>query len=272
MEASEATPATGQTISHPAGTFCWWDLGTTDAGAAKKFYTSLLGWEAVDIPVGDGMVYTMMVVDGKQACALSSLPKEMIDGGIPPIWSSYIAVDDVDATVEKAKSLGGEVMMEPMDVMEEGRMAMIEDPTGAMFGIWQPKNHKGAGHVNKPGGVCWTELATREADRAAEFYAALFGWQPQQMDMPGDTKYTMLMMGETQVGGIIQMTDEWGDMPPHWMVYFSVDDCDATAARAQELGGKTPVPPTDIPPVGRFSVIRDPQGGHFSVIKLSNPS
>ncbi len=255
---------------YPPGTFSWIDLATTDAEAAKAFYTTLFGWEAEDMPAGPDAVYTMLSKNGKSAAGLYAMSAEQQSMGMPPNWMSYISVADADATAEKAKSLGGQVMAEPFDVMEAGRMAVLQGPTGEMFAVWQPKDHIGSQVVNEPGTLSWNELATNDTAKAGQFYTSLFGWTSQVQEMPMTT-YTTFSVGERMNAGMMQMTEEWGDMPPHWMVYFAVEDCDASAAKAQSLGGEVGVPPTDIPPIGRFSVIKDPQGAHFTIIKLNNP-
>jgi hypothetical protein len=252
------------------GTFSWVDLGTTDAAGAKAFYTQLFGWQADDSPAGPDMVYTMLSKDGKGVAGLYQMGAEQQAQGMPPFWLSYVSVADVEASAAKAKSLGGQVLREPMDVMDAGRMALIQDPTGAMLALWQPIQHHGADLANEPGSLSWNELATRDTDKAGEFYTKLFGWDTQVQEMP-QTTYTTFLNGDRMNGGMMPMTEEWGDIPPHWMVYFAVEDCDQSAEKAKELGGQVRVPPTDIPPVGRFAVIQDPQGGTFTIIKLSNP-
>ena len=176
---------------------------------------------------------------------------------------------DADQVAAKAAELGGALMVEPMDVFEEGRMAFIQDPTGAAVGLWQPKNHIGAQIVNEPGSLCWNELATRDTAAGQTFYCTLFSWTAEVRDM-STGPYTVFKNGEAFAGGMLQMTEEWGDIPPHWMVYFAVDDCDASAQKIQDLGGAIHVDPMDIPDVGRFAVASDPQGGHFMIMKLAS--
>jgi predicted enzyme related to lactoylglutathione lyase len=154
--------------------------------------------------------------------------------------------------------------------MDAGKMAVIQDPTGAVLSAWEPRAHSGAGLVNQHGTLIWNELATRDADTAAQFYMKLFDWDSQTQDMPTGP-YTSFLNGDRMAAGMLKMTEEWGDMPPHWMVYFGADDCDAVAAKAKELGGEVLVPPRDIPSVGRFAVLQDPQGAAFSIISLPNP-
>jgi len=254
--------------AYTPGTFCWIDLGASDAVAAKKFYTDLFGWQAVDMPAGPDMTYTMFQIDGKDVAGMYQQGQDEQD--IPPHWNSYVSVASVEEIAAKAKSLGGTVMVEPLDVFESGRMTILQDPTGGVVAAWQPQRHIGAQLVNQPGTLCWNELATRDWQKAAEFYTQLFGWTAQTQPMAG-TEYTVFSNGDRMAAGMIQMTPEWGDIPPHWMVYLTVTDCDASAEKVTALGGKVLVPPTDIPDMGRFAVAQDPQGAAFSFIKLDNP-
>ncbi len=253
---------------HAPGTFCWPELATTDQPGAKKFYTSLFGWEFDDTDMGGGEFYTMLKLKGRALGALYRQRKEERGHGIPPHWNSYVSVESADRATEKAKSLGGIVMAEPFDVFDAGRMAILQDPAGAMFCIWQPKAHPGAGVLDEVGALCWTELMTSDSGRARAFYTALFGWKAEDRPM-GPMTYTIFKRGEAQAGGMMQITKDMGPIPSHWMVYFAVADCDATVAKAGKLGGKTTVPPTDVPNVGRFAVLQDPQAAHVAVIKLS---
>jgi len=252
------------------GTFCWVELVTSDGDAAKKFYTEFFGWGFHDAPVGPDMVYTMLKQEDKDIAALYQMDEKQKTKGVPPNWNSYISVANTNEVAQKAKSLGGTILAEPFDVFDAGRMAQFQDPTGATFAVWEPRQHIGARTVNEPGTLCWNELATNDTQKAGEFYAKLFGWGSRLQEM-GPTTYTTFMNGERMAGGMLQMTEEWAEVPPHWMVYFAVEDCDASAEKAKTLGAEIKVPPTDIPEVGRFAVVQDPQGAVFSVIKLINP-
>jgi predicted enzyme related to lactoylglutathione lyase len=256
-----------EVTQHPPGTPSWADLGTTDTGDAKRFYTSLFGWEAFDMPAGEG-TYTMLNLRGKPVAALAEQQKEQRDRGIPPAWLTYVTVASADEAATRARSAGGTVLMDPFDVMDVGRMAVISDPSGAPFAVWEPRAHIGAQIVNEPGSITWTELATRDIEGSKSFYRELFGWGEETHDM-GPTSYTEFKRGDRSIAGMMPISEEWGQMPPNWMVYFAVDDCDDAVRRAEELGGKVAVQPTDIPDVGRFSVLQDPQGAHFSVMKLA---
>jgi predicted enzyme related to lactoylglutathione lyase len=236
---------------------------------AKAFYTELFGWSAIDNPAGPDMVYTMLQIEGKDVAGLYQMSEEQRSQGMPPHWLSYVSVANVDERAAKAKSLGGQVLQEPFDVMDVGRMALVQDPTGAVLALWQPRAHIGARLANVPGARSWNELATNDTQVAGEFYTRLFDWGTQVQEM-GPTTYTTFMNGERMNGGMLQITEEWGDVPPHWMVYFTVEDCDGSAEKAKELGGEIIVPPRDIPPVGRFAVVQDPQGAAFTIIRLNN--
>jgi hypothetical protein len=254
---------------YPAGTFSWADLGTTDAAAAKQFYTRLFGWQAHDMPAGPEGVYVMLTLHDKEVAALYEMGAEHRPPDMPPHWNSYISVDDLDATTEKVASLGGTVLAPPMDVMEAGRMAMVQDPTGAVFALWQPRQHIGAKLVNMPGALSWNELLTTDTAKASAFYTALFGWETQTTPSPDGTPYTTFSNQGRMAGGMLQIGPDWGEIPSSWTVYFAVEDCDATVELARELGGAPQMPPTDIPDVGRFAVLQDPQGAFFTVIKMN---
>lgn len=252
------------------GTFCWVELGTTDGDAAKKFYTQLFGWSFEDRPIGPDGVYTMLQQDGKDVGALFQMPGEMTAQGIPPNWLSYASVASADESAAKAKELGATLLKEPFDVFTVGRMAVVQDPTGAVFALWQAGTHKGAGVTNVPNSFCWNELATPDVEKAGDFYTGLFGWGKNVQQM-GPMIYTSFMNGERPAGGMYKPGPEMGEIPPHWLVYFAVDDTDAMVAKATGLGAKVFAPPMDIPGTGRFAILQDPQGAAFAVIKLATP-
>jgi predicted enzyme related to lactoylglutathione lyase len=252
------------------GHFCWIELGTTDAKGAQDFYSALFGWSVETGDAGEAGPYHMFRLDGRDAGGMYTLMKEQVEQGVPPHWMSYLSVASADETAKRAGELGGHVVMGPMDVMDVGRMAVVADPTGAMFALWQAKSHQGLGRVDDVSTPCWFELATKDAKQSGPFFCGLFGWEAVETPM-GEMTYTMFKHGEGHVGGMMQMTAEWGDTPSHWMIYFTVAECEAACARVEELGGKVCVPPTDVPGVGRFAVVNDPQGAYFSVIKLSAP-
>jgi len=257
--------------AHAPGTFCWVDLGTTDAAAAKKFYTALFGWTAIDMPAGPS-VYTMMQMQGKDICALYEQDAEMRQRGVPPHWLSYVSVKDADEAARKAANLGGKVLKPAFEVMDVGRMAMVEDPTGAMFALWQPRKHAGAQMVNQPASLCWNELVTTDATKAGKFYTELFGWSSEQQTfgLPVSEPYTTFKNNERPAGGMMGIPPGAEDNP-QWVAYFAVGNCDKTVEKAKELGATVYNPATDIPTVGRFAVLADPQGATFAVVQLLTP-
>jgi predicted enzyme related to lactoylglutathione lyase len=251
---------------HAPGAFCWVELGTTDPAAAKTFYGSLFGWTPDDMPMPDGHAYTMFKLAGLEAAAMYKLTGDMMKQSVPPHWMLYVNVASVDETIARAKAAGGQVMAGPFDVSDAGRMAVLRDPQGASISVWQPNKHIGIRVAGATGTLCWSELATTDRVKAREFYSQVFGWGPDISQMNG-VEYTQWKVGETAVGGMLEMTAEWEGAPPHWMPYFLVADCSASADKAKQLGGSICVPPVDIPNIGRFSVLTDPQGAYFSIFK-----
>jgi uncharacterized protein len=254
---------------HAQGTFCWPELASTDQNGAKKFYGELFGWTATDVPMGpDAGFYTLFKKGTNDCAALYTLGPEMLKQGVPPNWGAYVAVNDAEESAKKAKELGGTVIMEPFDVMGTlGRMAVIQDPTGAVFSMWQAGDHIGASVLDEPGAMCWTELMTGDPDKARSFYTKLFGWTP--MDM-GEAYggYTVFQRADgAKAGGLMKTPDEMAGVPPHWMTYFASSDIQQTNAQVQKLGGNVMVPPTPIPNIGTFAVYSDPQGAAFAVLQ-----
>ncbi len=249
---------------YPPGTFCWSELATTDAAGAKRFYSTLLGWEVRDNPMGGGMVYTILRLRGENAAALYGMSPEEQAKGTRPHWLSYVTVASADASAARAAELGGKVLAAPFDVPPMGRMARIEDPTGAVFALWEPRGSHGARWVNEPGALTWNELATGDVAAARDFYCGLFGWTASEQETP--MRYVTFHNGERTAGGLFTPPSGWGK--PDWIVYFGVADCDAAAAQAVELGGRVMTPPQDFPGAGRIATLADPQGAHFAVVKL----
>jgi uncharacterized protein len=248
--------------SYAHGTPCWVDVTSPDLEKTTEFYGSLFGWEAERDPRPEAGGYTMFRLRGKVVAAASPPPQE----GIPSHWTTYIASDDVDGTAAKIREAGGTVMMEPFDVFDAGRMTVAQDPTGAIFGVWQAGAHHGAQLANEPGAFQWNECETRDVAAAEEFYKAVFGYSVEQMDMGQAEPYRLFMLGDHRVAGLFKITPEMGDdVPPNWMSVFAVADCDASAAKATELGGEVLFGPQDIA-VGRFAVLQDPTGAVFQVV------
>lgn len=243
----------GDRTSHRPGTFSWTDLATTDPDAAKRFYGGLFGWEHDDQPIpGSDAVYTMMRRDGKDVAAVFRGQE-----GMPTAWSSYVTVESADAAAAKAAELGGTLMAEPFDVMDSGRMAVVQDPTGAVVSVWEPHGSIGATYVNGPGALTLNQLNTSDPEAAGRFYADWLGWRTEEVS-GGDQAYWGIYNGDRLNAGMMRLPPGAG-APPHWLAYFGSDDADADAARAGELGGQVMVPPLDVPG-GRIAVIQDPQG------------
>ena len=253
------------TTQHAPGTFCWPELATCDYAGAKQFYAALFGWGANEQDIGGGEMYCMLKLNGLDVGALYKMRKEEAAQGAPPHWNSYVSVVSADDAAAKAKQLGGTVIMEPFDVFDAGRMAAIQDPTGAVFYVWQAKKHSGAGVLDDPGALCWTELLTRDADAASRFYSSLLPWRAEAMPM-GKMVYTVFRRGDAAAAGMMAITSEMGAVRPCWVAYFAVADCAATAAKTRQLGGRVEIEPNDVPNVGRFAILVDPQGAHFGVL------
>jgi uncharacterized protein len=259
-----------ETPKHKPGSFCWVELGTTNTPAAKTFYKELFGWDYEDMPSGPEMpemIYSLIKLNGKDVGGLYNMPGEMLAQGVPPHWLSYIAVTNADEATAQAKAAGATIAKEPFDVSDSGRMSVIQDPTGAMFAVWQPINHPGAGVYQELGASCWNELGTNDTQKAQDFYSTVFGWSTEKFPA-GEFDYTIFKTGEESVGGMYKIEPAiMGPVPPNWMVYFAVADCDATVQKASEIGGGVIVSPEDIPGVGRFAILRDPSSAAFAILK-----
>ncbi|MEO6858538.1 MAG: VOC family protein [Solirubrobacteraceae bacterium] len=251
----------GERTQYTPGTFSWTDLTTTDQDAAKTFYGALFGWEFEDSPVGDGVVYSMAKRSGKDVAAISPQPEQQREAGAPPVWNAYITVEDADASLAKARELGGSVHADAFDVMEAGRMGVVQDPHGAYFLVWEPKQHIGAGLVNAPGALCWNELGSPDLDGSAKFYGDLFGWTTSPME-GSEMPYLVIQNAGRSNGGIRPPMPP--DAPPFWLVYFATDDLDGTLAQVGEQGGNVLMPATDIG-IAKIAIAQDPQGAVFAL-------
>ncbi len=250
---------------HAPGTFCWIELATTDQAAAKNFYSSLFGWTANDHPMGPGEVYTTFQLNGGDSAAAYTM-RDQERASAPPHWNLYIAVKSADEAARRAAELGGTLLMQPFDVMSLGRMAVIQDPTGAVFCVWEAKQHPGTTIAGENGTLCWADVNTPNPDRAKHFYESLFGWKllPGEKDTSG---YLHIKNGEEYIGGMPPLDQQDRNAPPHWLLYFQVADCDASTAKVKQLGGKEFMAPMSMEAVGRFSVVADPQGAVFSLFQ-----
>lgn len=259
--------ATEEKTKMTAGTFCWADLAGKDLAPVKKFYEELLNWRLEDLDMGGGRSYTMIYLNDNDIGGMYQMDEQQLSMGLPSYWTSYVLVDDIEASTAKAKELGATVIMEPFEVGDNGVMSIIQDPTGAAFALWKDK--KGGGTQNDDtGAFCWNELSTEDMSKAGEFYTKMFGWS--QESMPGDMDYEVFKAGEASRAGMMTLPAQAkaNGAPSHWLIYISVDECDKTVAKAKELGGMVHMPSTDFEGVGRGAVLADPTGGCFGIIQF----
>lgn len=247
---------------YASGTPSWVDLATSDPAGARAFYRGLFGWDA-DIGPDEHGNYTFFLVGDHRVAGMAGQPAQ---DGVPTAWTTYIATDDTATVAKRVPELGGTLLAGPLEIPGQGVMTWSTDPTGAAFGTWEARGHMGAALVNEPGTLTWNELTTTDLAAARPFYTGLFGYAWEPVDTgEGGPEYATFALGDRAVGGALQMTGAFGDMPSHWMPYFAVADTDAAAATAERLGGAIGVPPTDSP-FGRFAVLTDPQGAVMTVM------
>jgi uncharacterized protein len=257
-----------EVTSHSPGTFSWPELSTTDQKGAVAFYRALLGWDLNEVPLGPSDMYSMFQMRGKEVAAAYTMRPEERQSGAPPHWNSYVTVKSVDESTKKAQQLGAKVLAPPFDVMDAGRMAVLQDPTGAIFQIWEPKRSIGARILSEPGALCWTELTTSDTKKAETFYTQLFGWASKHSAAGAPMEYTEFSVdGRPSIGMMAKPPDMPAHIPSYWMPYFQVTDVDAAASKANGLGGKVMVGPQNIPDAGRFAIAVDPQGAVFAVFQ-----
>ncbi|WP_407554329.1 VOC family protein [Streptomyces sp. Pv4-95] len=246
-----------QTTEPTAGAPCWVELGTTDPDAAKVYYREVFGWRVETDPRPEAGGYTMLSLAGAPVAALTPLYAP----GRPTAWTVSFATRDADASAAAVTEAGGTLLNEPMDVLDLGRFAVLADPSGAVFSLWQARSFAGAAVFGVPGSLGWVELATPDPEGARVFYPRVFGWTVNA----GDT-YTQWGLEGADFGGMSPLDERYpSGTPAHWLPYFAVADVDATAARATEAGGAPVVPPMDVPGGPRVAMIRDPQGGVFGI-------
>lgn len=251
----------GERSQYAPGTFSWADLATTDQQGAKAFYGALFGWEAEDLPVGDDAVYSMQRIGGRNVAAISAQPQQQREAGVPPMWNNYVTVESADAAAQRAAELGGTIHMPAFDVMDAGRMAVLTDPQGAFFMVWEARENIGAALVNAPGAMCWNELYTTDMEGAASFYSGLFGWQPEPYE-DSPAPYTIVRNGGRGNGGITPVQPP--DAPPYWIPYFATEALGDSLDRVGELGGSSLAGPFELP-FARIAIVRDPQGAVFAL-------
>lgn len=246
----------GEFTSYRHGTPSWVDLGTTDLAAAREFYGRLLGW-SYEVGPPETSYYTLCRLRDRNVAGMYELMPELTAQGVPPNWATYIDVDSADDVAKRIAEAGGEIVQPPMDVMDQGRVLMARDPSGAVFGCWQPGSHIGAQLANEPGTLTWNELLSRDVDAALRFYTTVFGHGTQQVDAGGQP-YTLLTVADHPIGGLMAMPAEVpAEVPSYWLTYFLVDDTDAAVATARGGGGQVKYGPTDSP-YGRMAVLADP--------------
>ena len=247
-------------VAVQTGTLIWSDLASPDLEASKKFYSGLFGWEVQTLGPDAGG-YMMLTLGGKNVVGLG--PQQ--NPQQPPAWLVYLATDDADAIGQKVRDAGGQTLAEPFDVLNAGRMAIFQDPGGAVFGVWQPGQHRGAELMNQPGTISWPELSTRDPEGAKRFYPRVFGWEIKDSDY-GDSTYTEWQIGGRSVAGMMPMSESIpAQVPPHWLLYFAVQDCRQATQKVQELGGRVLVETMEYPG-GTFAVAADPQGATFGLM------
>lgn len=247
------------------GSIGWMDLTTTDAEAAGSFYRELLGWkvEHTVTPLG---TYHVGWVAGAETAGIREQTPELRAAGIPPAWTPYIRVTSLEATIEIVEDMGGKVNLPPFAVPGDTRIAIVADPTGAVFGLWEGSRDRGL-HVRiDPGALCWAEVLTRDVSTTEEFYTTVFGWYPDTAPL-GDVDYTTFKLGKLHVAGMLPMPDVVPrEAPSHWLPYFDVESCQVAADDAAWLGAQVAVPPTKVGP-GTFAVIEDLHGAVFAVFE-----
>ena len=252
--------------SHSPGSFSWVELMTTDPKGGSDFYRALFGWDAVEHDMGPDGVYRIFTLRGLDVAAGGELQKDEREMGVPSHWNLYVTVSSADEAVKRATSLGATLLFGPFDVMAHGRMAVIQDPSGAVFHVWEPKAHIGVKIRNEPNTFCWSELTTKDPKAAETFYTQMFGWTPKHSAPGSPMEYTEFSVNGQPAVGMMGMPP---GMPPHvpsyWMPYFQVSDLDASTAQATSLGANTMVGPQAIPDGARFAVLQDPQKAIFAM-------
>jgi predicted enzyme related to lactoylglutathione lyase len=249
------------------GEFCWYELGTRDIDAALEFYPALMRWGILSHEMGEQGTYYIFQLEGQDVGAGYQMSGPQFEG-VPPHWMPYVWVDDVYAAAAKVIELGGKIVLPTMDIPNVGHMAIAQDPQGAHFAMYLGREHQGAARLApRPGTFSWTELLTTDAAAARQFYSQLLGWTFVELPMGPGMTYTVFQIGGKPAAGMMQMGGpQFQGVPPNWMSYLSVADCDEAADRAKNLGAKVLMPPQDVPNTGRFCVLSDPAGAVFAII------
>lgn len=252
--------------------FCWVELAAKNTDVAKRFYQGLFKWTYREEEMSPEMgSYITAMLDNDSVGAMFAMPDDMKKMNIPPHWGSYILVDNCNETTKKARSLGAKVIKEPFDVMEAGSMAVLQDPCGAVFMLWQKKAVAGAtAPGNKHGAFCWHELMVADPKKAVDFYSKIFGWTSFESNFDGKTYHSLKHADGDQVGGLMELPSDMPHVPPHWGVYFTVNNLGDSMAYVKNNGGKVHFGPHDVEKMGQFAVCSDPDGAAFSIFEFKN--
>jgi len=257
-----------EVTSYEPGYPTWAELASPNPQRSKDFYCGLFGWYSytLTIDIGEYEVFTLGGVQGPEVVGMQFLQDDTLGSS----WTCYFRTADIAASVDAVRTAGGTVLVEPTDIADLGQMALCSDLEGADFAFWYPYHLQGAGVVDEPATMCWVELACRDIHAARGFYGAVFGWKAVDRDYYGSV-YTSWKVGDWSVAGMVSIDEHWPPgYPAQWMPYYWVADCDASTAKAAELGGGVHVPPTDITP-GRISIISDPAGARLALLTPADP-
>lgn len=259
----------GTRTRYEPGTFSWVELATTDPGDAKRFYGELFGWQSDDDEIAGGGDYTVARIDGQTVAGITEQPEPQRAAAVPPNWFNYVTVAGADESAARVRDLGGTVHAGPFDVMDAARVAVVADPAGAMFGLWEARSSIGAERVNDPGCLTSNELATNDIGAASAFYRGLFGWAIEEVDTGGGPRYWLIHhdgAARGSNGGMRELARAEEGVPSNWAPYFTVESVSDSLGWVDELGGSTLMPATEIP-AGKFAAVRDPQGTVFSIFE-----
>ncbi|MER6112871.1 VOC family protein [Streptomyces hirsutus] len=250
-----------------AGEAVWVELCTTNPDAATAFYSSLLGWSVREERIGSA-VYRMFSLNGRDVAGISDAAT--LHGGRPRGWITYFAVDDIDRAVHQAVALGGELVSVPRYLPAAGTGATAVDPFGAVFGLYQGEARAGVEALNSVGALCWNELNTGEPAKSVSYYQSLFHFGTDQRESATSQLYTVLMLGDVPVAGVLELDNEWPNrLPSKWITYFGVASLSEALSRVVDLGGTPGVGPVDSPH-GRLQLVRDPVGHAVCLIELKD--
>ncbi len=248
--------------SHRKGMLAWVELSTSSLDDAHAFYIALFGWSHKDNRLSSGQAFCILSCEGNEFGSMY----ETQEG--PPGWMVYFRTEDLDETLESVERLQGRILTGPHTIGDAGRMAVCADPAHAVFSLWEPHTHPGMQKMGIPGLPAWIELATHDIEKVQEFYCDLFGWETRTTHFPGVGTYLMFTKDGRNVAGGIQFTESDTDLPPYWLIYFSVRSIEGTLMTARALGGRLILPSTDVEGVGKFALIQDPVGGLFACIEF----